>query len=88
MYRDIQKCLDLGYSLSDIMIICRKNHEIREYSKHLGEKEIIYKGKKQFIKLISDRGITLGYSLTLKALIEFIKWQITPKDKIYIVKTV
>lgn len=87
MYRDIQKCLDLGYSLSDIMIICRKNHEIREYSKHLGEKEIIYKGKKQFIKLISDRGITLGYSLTLKALIEFIKWQITPKDKTYIVKT-
>lgn len=86
MHQDIQKCVDLGFSLSDITIICRKGSEIKEYSKLLSQKEIHYNGVSQKIKTISEKGLILGISYTLKALIEFLHWQLEPKDTQHLVK--
>lgn len=86
MQNDIQKCVDLGFSLSDITIICRTGKEIREYSSLLGQKEILYKNEKQNIKTISEKGLTLGISYTLKALIEFLKWRLEPENLQFVVR--
>ena len=81
MHKDIQQCLDNGFSFSDICILCRGNSDIANYSQLLGNQEVLYKSKKVFIKTISEKGLTLNLSKTLKALISFLQWSITPKNK-------
>lgn len=85
MTEDIQKCIDNGFSLADICILCRGNFDIFNYSQLLGNQIINYKGEKTYIKTISEKGLTLNLSKTLNALIQFLYWQITPKNKSFLV---
>lgn len=85
MTEDIQKCIDNGFNLSDICILCRGNFDIFNYSQLLGNQHIIYKGENTHIKTISERGLTLNLSKTINALIQFLYWQITPKNKSFLV---
>ena len=85
MTTDIQQCLDNGFKFSDICILCRGNFDIFNYSQLLGNQEVQYHGGKTFIKTISEKGLTLNLSKTLKALILFLQWSITPKNKGYLV---
>lgn len=86
MKNDIQNCIDLGFKLSDITIICRTGKEIREYSSLLGQQKISYNGAEQNIKTISEKGLTLGISYTLKALADFLNWKLEPENRQYLVK--
>ncbi len=83
MFEDIQECINNGFSLSDITIICRKGKEIKRFSSLLGQKDIEYQGKTQKIKCISEKGLTLEISKTLKALIEFLQWKLEPGNLQY-----
>lgn len=85
MQRDIQQCLDHGFSLSDITILCRGNTEIFNYSQKLGALEVQYLGETTNIKTISDKGLTLELSYTLQAVIEFLRWETHPKNKNHLV---
>lgn len=86
MHRNIQECVNNGFRLSDITILCRKGNEIQKFSQLLGLKKIQYLGKETFIKTISEKGLILELSNTLKAVIEFLKWEIQPKNRQYLVR--
>lgn len=81
MQKDIQECLDNGFKFSDITILCRGNFDIFSYSQKLGNLQVNYHGEVTNIKTISDKGLTLELSNTLKAVIEFLRWEINPKNK-------
>lgn len=81
MRKDIQECLDNGFKFSDITILCRGNFDIFSYSQKLGNLKVTYHGEETNIKTISDKGLTLELSNTLKAVIEFLRWEINPKNK-------
>ncbi|MEG0928346.1 UvrD-helicase domain-containing protein [Chryseobacterium sp.] len=81
MRKDIQECLDNGFKFSDITILCRGNFDIFSYSQKLGNLKVSYHGEETNIKTISDKGLTLELSNTLKAVIEFLRWEINPKNK-------
>ncbi|WP_027387134.1 UvrD-helicase domain-containing protein [Chryseobacterium gregarium] len=81
MRKDIQEALDNGFKFSDITILCRGNFDIFSYSQKLGNLKVRYKGEETNIKTISDKGLTLELSNTLKAVIEFLKWETNPKNK-------
>ncbi len=81
MRRDIQECLNNGFKFSDITILCRGNFDIFSYSQKLGNLKVNYRGEEINIKTISDKGLTLELSNTLKAVIEFLRWEINPKNK-------
>lgn len=80
MQVDIQNCVDNGFNLSDITILCRGNFDIFSYSKLLGNLKINYEGEQDYIKTISESGLTLNLSSTLKALTEFLRWEQNPKN--------
>ena len=86
MQQDIQECLDNGFTFSDITILCRGNNDIFNYSQLLGNLKVNYNGKETYIKTISEKGLTLDLSFTIKALIEFLKWEINPKNRQFLVK--
>jgi superfamily I DNA/RNA helicase len=86
MRNDIQECLDNGFTFSDITILCRGNNDIFNYSQLLGSLKVSYNSKETFIKTISEKGLTLDLSFTIKALIEFLKWNLTPKNRQFLVK--
>lgn len=86
MRTDIQECLDNGFTFSDITILCRGNNDIFNYSQLLGNLKVNYNGKETYIKTISEKGLTLDLSFTIKALIEFLKWEINPKNRQFLVK--
>jgi len=81
MRKDIQESLDNGFKFSDITILCRGNFDIFSYSQKLGNLKVHYHGEETNIKTISDKGLTLELSNTLKAVIEFLRWEINPKNK-------
>lgn len=81
MRKDIQECLNNGFKFSDITILCRGNFDIFSYSQKLGNLKVTYHGEETNIKTISDKGLTLELSNTLKAVIEFLRWEINPKNK-------
>jgi len=81
MQNDIQESLNNGFKFSDITILCRGNFDIFSYSQKLGNLKVNYKGEETNIKTISDKGLTLELSNTLKAVIEFLKWETNPKNK-------
>ncbi|SDE98718.1 UvrD-helicase domain-containing protein [Epilithonimonas hungarica] len=86
MQKDIQESLDNGFDLSDITILCRGNSDIFNYSQLLGNLKVNYKGKETYIKTISEKGLTLDLAFTIKALIEFLKWNLIPKNRQFLVK--
>ncbi|WP_312766609.1 UvrD-helicase domain-containing protein [Epilithonimonas sp.] len=86
MQKDIQESLDNGFDFSDITILCRGNSDIFNYSQLLGNLKVNYKGKETYIKTISEKGLTLDLAFTLKALIEFLKWNLVPKNRQFLVK--
>ena len=86
MQQDIQECLDNGFTFSDITILCRGNNDIFNYSQLLGNLKVNHNGKETYIKTISEKGLTLDLSFTIKALIEFLKWEINPKNRQFLVK--
>ncbi|MPT33034.1 MAG: DNA helicase UvrD [Chryseobacterium sp.] len=86
MQKDIQESLDNGFDLSDITILCRGNLDIFNYSQLLGNLKVNYKGKETYIKTISEKGLTLDLAFTIKALIEFLKWNLIPKNRQFLVK--
>lgn len=81
MRKDIQESLDNGFKFSDITILCRGNFDIFSYSQKLGNLKVNYRGEDTNIKTISDKGLTLELSNTLKSVIEFLRWEINPKNK-------
>lgn len=81
MRKDIQESLDNGFKFSDITILCRGNFDIFSYSQKLGNLKVKYGGEETNIKTISDKGLTLELSNTLKAVIEFLRWEMNPKSK-------
>ncbi len=87
MHRDIQACIDHGFSFSDITILCRTANEIQQFSQLLSKEKVQYKGEKKHIKTISEKGLTLDLSYTLQALIEYLNWEIQPKNRQFLVKT-
>lgn len=86
MHRNIQQCIDNGFQLSDIAILCRSGQEIQKYSQLLGQKQIRYKGLDLFIKTLSEKGLTLGNSLTVQSVIWFLKWNLQPDNHQYLIK--
>ncbi|OCK52988.1 DNA helicase UvrD [Chryseobacterium sp. CBo1] len=85
MQKDIQECLDNGFRFSDITILCRGNFDIFSYSQKLGNLKVNYHGEETNIKTISDKGLTLELSDTLKAIVEFLKWETNPKNKPHLI---
>jgi len=85
MQKDIQECLDNGFKFSDITILCRGNFDIFSYSQKLGNLKVNYHGEETNIKTISDKGLTLELSNTLKAVVEFLKWETNPKNKPHLI---
>ncbi|MDR2237267.1 MAG: UvrD-helicase domain-containing protein [Chryseobacterium sp.] len=81
MRKDIQESLDNGFRFSDITILCRGNFDIFSYSQKLGNLKVNYRGEETNIKTISDKGLTLELSNTLKAVIEFLRWEINSKNR-------
>lgn len=57
------------------------NFDIFSYSQKLGNLKVKYNGEETNVKTISDKGLTLELSNTLKAVIEFLKWETNPKNK-------
>lgn len=86
MKKDIQECLDNGFTFSDIAILCRDAKAIQQFSQLLGKIKINYEGETQYIKTISEKGLVLSLSITLKAIIELLRWQIQPENKQHLVK--
>ncbi|WP_144283506.1 UvrD-helicase domain-containing protein [Chryseobacterium echinoideorum] len=85
MQKDIQECLDNGFRFSDITILCRGNFDIFSYSQKLGNLKVNYNGTETNIKTISDKGLTLELSDTIKAVVEFLKWETNPKNKPHLI---
>lgn len=86
MQEDIQSCVDRGFSFADITILCRGNFDIFSFSQLLGNLKVNYEGKEEYIKTISESGLTLNLSSTLLALTEYLKWEQNPKNFQYAVK--
>ena len=86
MKNDIQECLDNGFQFSDITILCRGNFDIFSYSRLLGNMKVLQNGEEIYIKTISDKGLTLELSPTILATIEFLKWEMNPKNLQFPVK--
>lgn len=86
MQQDIQQCLDHGFRLADITILCRGNFEIFSYSQILGGMKIQQNGTETYIKTISDKGLTLELSPTILATIEYLRWEQNPKNHQFMVK--
>lgn len=86
MRDDIQECLDNGFSFSDIALMCRGNKDILNLSKKLGGLKVTYKGEEMFVKTISEKGLTLDLSPTLRGLIQFLYWEVYPKNKRYLLR--
>lgn len=86
MRDDIQNCIDNGFEFSDICILCRGNSDIFNFSDLLGQQLVDYKGQQQYIKSISDSGLTIGLSYTIKALIEFLNWKTHPNNFQFFIK--
>lgn len=86
MQADLQSCFDQGFRFSDVTILCRGNFDIFSFSQLLGSLKVNYLGKEEFIKTISDSGLTLNLSSTLMALTEFLKWEQNPKNFQFAVK--
>ena len=86
MFRNIQECLDNGYQLSDITIICRTGKEIKNFAQRLTQNQVQYKGKLQYIKTISEKGLTLDLSDTLQALTSYLKWELEDQNLQHVVK--
>ena len=86
MFRNIQECLDNGYQLSDITIICRTGKEIKNFAQRLTQNQVFYKGQDQYIKTISDKGLTLDLSDTLQALTSYLKWELEEQNLQHVVK--
>ncbi len=84
MQKDIQECLDNGFRFSDITILCRGNTEIFNFSQKLGALKVWYNGTETPIKTISESGLTLELSKTLKAVIQFLNWETNPKNMQYL----
>ena len=80
MQNDIQSCVNKGFRLSDITVLCRGNFDIFSFSQLLGSSKITYQGKEDYIKTISESGLTLNLSSTLLALTEFLRWEQNPKN--------
>lgn len=78
--KDIQECLDNGFSFSDITILCRGNTDIFNYSQKLANLKVVYKEEETYIKTISDKGLTLELSDTLMAVMEYLKWTSNPRN--------
>ena len=85
MQKDIQECLNNGFSFSDITILCRGNFDIFSYSQKLGNLKVNYNGTETYIKTISDKGLTLELSNTLQAVIYFLRWENNPKNKSHLI---
>lgn len=86
MRDDIQACVDNGFKFADITILCRGNFDIFSFSNLLGNLKINYNGKEEYIKTISESGLTLNLSSTLLALTEFLRWEQNPKNFQFAVK--
>jgi len=86
MQTDLQACINNGFKLSDITILCRGNFDIFSFSQLLGNLKINYQGKEEFIKTISESGLTLNLSSTLRALTEYLRWEQNPKNFQFAVK--
>lgn len=86
MQQDLQECIDNGFEFSDITILCRGNNDIFNFSKLLGNLKVNYKGEETYIKTISEKGLTLELSGTLRALIQFLYWETFPKNRRFLVK--
>ncbi|WP_213190459.1 UvrD-helicase domain-containing protein [Cloacibacterium caeni] len=86
MQQDLQECINNGFELSDITILCRGNNDIFNFSKLLGNLKVNYKGEETYIKTISEKGLTLELSGTLRALIQFLYWETFPKNRRFLVK--
>lgn len=85
MRDDIQKCLDRGFSLSDITVLCRGNKDIFHYSQKLGSQTVSYRGVDIHIKTISENGLTLELSETLNAVMMFLHWEANPENLQFLV---
>ena len=85
MQKDIQECLNNGFRFSDITILCRGNFDIFNYAQFLGNLKVNYQGAETYIKTISERGLTLDLSATLNALIQFLQWESSPKNRQFLV---
>jgi len=81
MIKDVEECINNGFSFSDIAILCRKKSEIIKFSQILSKVKIDYLGEKTFIKTISDDGLSLDMSNSINAVIEYISWLIFPNNK-------
>ncbi|MDO5615756.1 MAG: UvrD-helicase domain-containing protein [Cruoricaptor ignavus] len=86
MHRNIQECIHNGYDFSDITILCRTGKEIQKYAQLLGKLTVNYHENESYIKTISEKGLTLDSSLTLRAVIDFLNWESQPKNKQFLVK--
>lgn len=86
MQQDLQECINNSFEFSDITILCRGNNDIFNFSKLLGNLKVNYKGEETYIKTISEKGLTLELSGTLRALIQFLYWETFPKNRRFLVK--
>ena len=80
MQKNIQECVDRGFKFSDIAILCRGNRDIFHYSQKLGMLNVNYNQHNVGIKTISESGLTLELSDTLKAVIHLLKWETNIKN--------
>ena len=85
MQADIQSVIDLGYQFSDITILCRGKNDIFNFSQLLGNLKITEFGEEKYIKTISDSGLTLELSSTIKAVIYYLHWENSPKNMQFLV---
>lgn len=81
MQENIQHCLDHGFQLSDIAILCRGNNEITQFARLLSEKTVNIDGTPVYIKTLSEKGLTLDLSPTLNAIINYLTWYLLPQNK-------
>lgn len=86
MQQDLQSCIDNGFKFSDITILCRGNYDILQFSRLLSNLKVEYDGREEYIKTISDSGLTLNLSSTLLALTEFLRWEQNPRNLQFPVK--
>lgn len=87
MHANIQECLDNGFQLSDITILCRGNQDIVKFSQLLGNKKVNYQGQEIYLKTLSEKGLILSSSQTIKALIAFFNWKINTQNRRYLAET-
>jgi ATP-dependent exoDNAse (exonuclease V) beta subunit len=85
MVEDIQALVNQGFNLSDICVLCRKNHEIADLSKRLSHAKIDYQGEESYIRTYADKGLKLNISAVLNALMAFLHWVDQPSQKRHLV---